>query len=131
MTRFSIELEECYEMVMWTLKNTLGGEIVIPKLKSYKITDLAKAVDQNCKIKIIGMRPSEKIHEELINEKEAEILLNFKKYYIIITKSIFELYKKSNLKFKIINSINYNSKENKSYLNIIELKKMIQNLKKI
>ncbi len=131
MTRFSIELEECYEMVMWTLKNTLGGEIVIPKLKSYKVTDLAKAVDQNCKIKIIGMRPSEKIHEELIKEKEIEILLSLKKYYIIITKPILKLYKKSNLKFKIINSINYNSKDNKSYLNIIELKKMIQNLKKI
>ena len=56
MTRFSVELDECYEMVMWSLKNTLGGEIIIPKLKSYKIMDLAKAVDKNSKIKIIGMR---------------------------------------------------------------------------
>ena len=131
MTRFSIELDECYEMVMWTLKNTLGGEIVIPKLKSYKVTDLAKAVDQNCKIRIIGMRPSEKVHEELINEKEAEVLLNLKKYYIITTKAYIKPYQKSSLKFKIINSINYNSKENKSYLNIIDLKKMIQNLEKL
>ena len=131
MTRFSIELDECYEMVMWTLKNTLGGEIVIPKLKSYKVTDLAKAVDQNCKIRIIGMRPSEKVHEELINEKEAEVLLNLKKYYIITTKAHIKPYQKSSLKFKIINSINYNSKENKSYLNIIDLKKMIQNLEKL
>jgi len=131
MTRFSIELDECYEMVMWTLKNTLGGEIVIPKLKSYKVTDLAKAVDQNCKIRIIGMRPSEKVHEELINEKEAEVLLNLKKYYIITTKALVKSYQKSSLKFKIINSINYNSKENKSYLNIIDLKKMIQNLEKL
>ena len=122
MTRFSIELDECYEMVMWTLKNTLGGEIVIPKLKSYKVTDLAKAVDQNCKIRIIGMRPSEKVHEELINEKEAEVLLNLKKYYIVTTKALIKSYQKSSLKFKIINSINYNSKENKSYLNIIDLK---------
>ena len=131
MTRFSIELDECYEMVMWTLKNTLGGEIVIPKLKSYKVTDLAKAVDQNCKIRIIGMRPSEKVHEELINEKEAEVLLNLKKYYIVTTKALIKSYQKSSLKFKIINSINYNSKENKSYLNIIDLKKMIQNLEKL
>ncbi len=131
MTRFSIELDECYEMVMWTLKNTLGEEIVVPKLKSYKITDLAKAVDQNCKIKIIGMRPSEKIHEELINEKEAEVLLSLKKYYIITTKAMLKLYKKSNLKFNIVNNINYNSKENKSFLKINELKKMIKNLKKI
>ncbi len=131
MTRFSIELDECYEMVMWTLKNTLGEEIVVPKLKSYKITDLAKAVDQNCKIKIIGMRPSEKIHEELINEKEAEVLLSLKKYYIITTKAMLKLYKKSNLKFNIVNNINYNSKENKSFLKINDLKKMIKNLKKI
>ena len=131
MTRFSIELDECYKMVLWTLKNTLGGEIVIPKLKSYKVTDLARAVDQSCKIKIIGMRPSEKIHEELIKKNEVEVLLNLKKYYILTTKGLLKYYKKSNLKFKIIDSINYNSKENKSYLNIIDLKKMIQNLKKL
>ena len=77
------------------------------------------------------MRPSEKVHEELINEKEAEVLLNLKKYYIVTTKALIKSYQKSSLKFKIINSINYNSKENKSYLNIIDLKKMIQNLEKL
>ena len=61
MTRFSIDLNECYRMVMWTLKNSYGGEIIVPKLKSYKIMDLAKAIDPRCKLNIIGIRPSEKI----------------------------------------------------------------------
>ena len=56
MTRFNISLDEAVEMVLWSLKNTVGGEIIIPKIKSFKVVDLAKAVDPNLKIEIIGIR---------------------------------------------------------------------------
>ncbi len=129
MTRFSVELDECYEMVMWSLKNTLGGEIIIPKLKSYKIMDLAKAVDKNSKIKIIGMRSGEKIHEELINEKEIDVLLETKKYFILLNKEFYKSYNKSNFKYKFIkNKFNYDSFSNNKYLSVPQLKKLLSKL---
>ena len=66
MTRFNISLEYAVEVVKWSLKNLIGGELLIPKLHSYKIMDLAKAISSKCKTPIIGIRPGEKIHEEMI-----------------------------------------------------------------
>ena len=60
MTRFNISLDDAVNMVLWSLKNTFSGEIIVPKLPSYKILDLAKAIDQNVKIEIIGIRQGEK-----------------------------------------------------------------------
>jgi len=71
MTRFWITLDQGVQLVLDALKNMRGGEIFIPKIPSMKITDLAKAVDPNCKIKYIGVRPGEKIHETLLTEEEA------------------------------------------------------------
>ena len=71
MTRFNITLNEGIEFVDWCLKNNSGGEIFIPKLKSFKVTDLAKAVYSKAKFKIIGIRQGEKLHEELISETDS------------------------------------------------------------
>ena len=60
MTRFNITLQEATELVFWTLKYSMGGEIFVPKIPSYRILDLANAISSNCKIKIIGIRPGEK-----------------------------------------------------------------------
>ncbi len=129
MTRFSIELDECYNMVMWTIQNTLGGEIVIPKLKSYKVTDLAKAVDSKSKIKIIGVRGGEKIHEELINEKEIDILLETKKYYLLLKKEFYKKFKNNKVKFtKTEKKFNYNSFSNNNFLTVSQLKKLLTKL---
>ncbi len=130
MTRFSIDVDECFEMVMWTLKNTIGGEIIIPKLDSYRVTDLAKAVDKNSKIKIIGMRTGEKIHEELISEKEADFILETKKYFILLNKDSFKYYKKVKFKYKILKEkFNYNSFTNKNYLSVSDLKILLKKIK--
>ena len=67
MTRFNLTLSQSVEMVEWALKNSIGGEIFVPKIPSYKILDLAKAICPNCKIKIIGIRSGEKLHENLCN----------------------------------------------------------------
>ena len=73
MTRFNITLKDAVDMVFWTIKNSLG-EIFVPKIPSYKILDLAKAIGPGCKIKLIEVRPGEKIHEELITTNESKHL---------------------------------------------------------
>ena len=63
MTRFNISLDEGVNMVDWVIKNGIGGDIFVPKIPSYKVVDLAKAINSNNKIKVIGIRKGEKIHE--------------------------------------------------------------------
>lgn len=120
MTRFNISLRESIKLVLWTLKNSKGGEIFIPKLPTIKITDLAKAVCEKCKIKIIGIRPGEKIHEELISEYESQYLYDFGNCYGILNFADKRL-----RKTKINSRFSYNSKENKNYLSIAQIKKIL------
>ena len=84
MTRFNLTLSQSVEMVEWALKNSIGGEIFVPKIPSYKILDLAKAICPNCKIKIIGIRSGEKLHEELVSIGESQNTLETKNYFIIL-----------------------------------------------
>lgn len=84
MTRFNITLEEGVEMVMYAIENAWGGEIFVPKIPSYKITDVAKAVAPDCKIDIVGIRPGEKLHEEMITETDALSTYDCGKYYVIL-----------------------------------------------
>ena len=128
MTRFSIDLEQSSKLVMWTLQNSFGNEIVIPKMKSYKILDLARAVNKECKIKFIGKRPGEKIHEEIISEFDdrCKILLDDK--YLLINKKDLKKYRKLTKKYngEILNeNFGFNSKDN-DYLNMKELKDIIK-----
>ena len=85
MTRFNITLEEGVKFVIFSLKNMIGGEIFVPKLKSYKITDLVKAISNNPKINLIGIRPGEKIHEEMISKFDGKYFKfkNFLLFYPI------------------------------------------------
>jgi len=84
MTRFNITLKNSVDMVLWTLKNSLGAEIFVPKIPSYKILDLVKAIGPDCKKKFIGIRPGEKIHEELITASESLKTVDLGKYYAIL-----------------------------------------------
>lgn len=126
MTRFNINLPECVDLIAWTLENSPGSSISIPKIPAYKIIDLAKSIDKNKKLKIIGIRPGEKIHEELINKLEPYHMLEFKSHYLLIdiNKKINSL--KFQDKFQIIkNPINYNSFNSKQKLSIKDLKFLI------
>ena len=80
MTRFNISLEDAIKMVEWSIKNSLGGEIFVPKLKSFKITDFAKAICPKCKLVTIGVRPGEKIHEEMITSSDSYYTFDLGKY---------------------------------------------------
>ncbi len=71
MTRFNICLQDGVDMVLWALENAHGGEILVPKIPSYRITDVAKAVGPDCEHRIVGVRPGEKIHEEMITASDS------------------------------------------------------------
>ena len=100
MTRFNLTLEESVDLVFWTLKYSFGSEIIVPKIPSYKIMDLAKSICPECKIKITGIRLGEKKHEEMISKEESRNTLELKDKFIIFqdkNKSQINFYKK---KFK-------------------------------
>ena len=120
MTRFNILMEEAINLVMLAINNGIGGEIFVPKLKSFKVTDLAKALDDRCKINIIGIRPGEKLHEELITKAESYNCFDFDKYFLILQENFQKGYKNIiNKKIKLPHS--YNSEEN-IFLTIKEIK---------
>ena len=112
MTRFNITLEESINMVEWTIKNMVGGEIFVPKIPSYKITDLAKAISPNSKIKFIGLREGEKMHEEMITVSDTYNTYDLGKYFAICNPSINNLLKRYSKYKKIFPGKSYNSSQN-------------------
>lgn len=89
MTRFNISLEEGVDMVMYALENHLGGEIFIPKIPSYKISDVASAIAPGMSQKEIGIRPGEKLHEEMITTTDALDTIDLGQYYVIMPSVSF------------------------------------------
>ncbi len=128
MTRFNITLDECVKMVLWSMNNNLGSEIIIPKLKSYRIMDLAKAINPSCKINFVGIKQGEKLHEELTTLNDTKNLLDIGPFYIYSEdKQIIKKYRKKFPKSKKINNnFIYNSLETNDFLKINELKKLIK-----
>ena len=124
MTRFNILMDEAIDLVIWSIKNLKGGEIVIPKLKSFKVTDLAKSINKNAKFNIIGIRPGEKLHEELMSKSDSFNVFDIGNKYLLIPNSLIKKnYKNKKLK-KLNNLFSYNSLENK-FLTIGEIKKIL------
>lgn len=129
MTRFNISLEEGVSMVLHALQNAWGGEIFVPKIPSYKITDLAQAIGPNCEHPIIGIRPGEKIHEEMITSSDSFTTYDMGRYYAILPQnSIWDLSKfiKTFNATKVNQGFNYNSGENKKFLSIKEIRELIK-----
>ena len=127
MTRFNIALEDGVDAVMWSLKNLQGQEILVPKLPSFKILDLARAINPKAKFKYIGIRPGEKIHEELISRSDGQLTIDIGKYYLILpSKNLYKRYKNYSLPKK---DFLYRSDLNENFLSINELKKLINNFK--
>jgi FlaA1/EpsC-like NDP-sugar epimerase len=129
MTRFNITLDEGIQTVMWALENTVGGEIVVPKIPSYNILDVAKAISPNSKINVIGIRPGEKLHEVMITETDSLLTVDYGDYYGIIPDFIWGDYLSlSNVEgvSKILEPFTYDSYNNQHYLSIDELKDLIE-----
>ena len=129
MTRFNISLDEAVSMVLYALKNALGGEIFIPKIPSYNIEDLAKAICPKCEKKVVGIRPGEKIHEEMISASDSHTTYDIGKFYVILppkpTWNLDLFLKKFNAK-KVDSGFTYNSKSNQDRLNVNQIRKLIK-----
>jgi len=121
MTRFNITLDDASDLVLSCLKQMRGKEVFIPKLPSYNIMTLAKSINPNKKIKIIGIRKGEKLHEELLSAGDFQNCKTFKNFFIVYPLGDKTINKKIN-NF----ASSYNSYENKKYLNSNELKILIQ-----
>jgi UDP-N-acetylglucosamine 4,6-dehydratase/5-epimerase len=132
MTRFNITLEYAVDIVLWSLKNLSGGELLVPKLPSYRLIDLAKAVSPKCKTPIIGIRPGEKIHEEMISSSDSQNTIELKNSYLIlstINKKIMSFYSRKFRAKKVSKGFVYNSNNNK-FLTVLEIKKLITDFEK-
>jgi len=129
MTRFNLTLDQAVKMVYWSLKNSIGGEICVPKIPSFNIIDLAIAMDNDRKRIISGIRVGEKLHEELITVSDSLNTFDVGSNYLILpqkNESTINKYKKKFENFKKVNNnFSYNSFNNKDKLGISELKKII------
>ncbi len=131
MTRFNMSLSDSVKFVTWSLLNNIGGEIFIPKLSNYKIISLAKAIDPSKKLKTVGIRPGEKIHETLISESELTNTYDLGKYYAIFNNPPLKIIRKiKKNKIRKVKIDQYSSGTNSKFLTDTELKKIISNFEK-
>ena len=128
MTRFNISLTDGVEMVLWSIENALGGEILVPKIPSYRVTDVATAIDPSCEQRVVGVRPGEKIHEEMITESDSLSTVDLGRYYAILpasgTMSIREYCSRMKAT-PVPPGFRYDSGSNPHFLNVEELRQLI------
>lgn len=128
MTRFNISLDEGVEMVFHALEHAWGGEIFVPKIPSYRITDLAEAVGPDCQIVEVGIRPGEKLHEEMITATDALNTLEIDRYYVILPSvPIWDVDAfRQNFSAEYVDpGFSYNSGENEHFLSVQEIREQI------
>lgn len=129
MTRFNITLEEGVKMVLYAIANAWGGELFVPKIPSYKILDVAKAVAPDCKNEVVGIRPGEKLHEEMITETDSLCTYDCGKYYVIAPAvPIWDMNKwvKTFNAQKVQEGFKYNSGTNDEWLSVDEIRDLIR-----
>lgn len=129
MTRFNISIEESVDMVIWAVGHALSGEIFVPKIASYRIVDVAKAIGPNCRHEIVGIRPGEKIHEEMITESDSFTTVDLGRYYAILPargKYTLEHYAHENGAKPVEVGFVYNSGRNSQFLNVEEIRSLIR-----
>jgi FlaA1/EpsC-like NDP-sugar epimerase len=128
MTRFNISLQQGVDMVLWSLENAAGGEILVPKLPSYRIRDVATAIGPECRHDIIGIRPGEKIHEEMITASDSLNTADLGRYYAILPSAggfSVEDYLRRNQARLVEPGFAYDSGSNPHFLTVTELRRLI------
>lgn len=131
MTRFNISLDEGIELVLFALSNSLGGEIYVPKIPSYKITEVAEAIAPGCEQRVVGIRPGEKLHEEMITLSDALNTLEIDRYYIIapttsVTYSVSD-FAKHHKALPVAPDFKYSSDNNSEWLSVDEIRDAVIN----
>ena len=132
MTRFNISLQDGCEMVFYAIEKAWGGEVFVPKIPSYKISDVATAIAPELEQKVVGIRPGEKLHEEMITASDSYNTVDLGKYYAILPqKSPYSVYSKDDYK-KTFNAIevpkgfSYNSGDNTDWETIDSLRELVK-----
>jgi UDP-N-acetylglucosamine 4,6-dehydratase (inverting) len=129
MTRFNISLEEGVDLVMHAIENAWGGEIFVPKIPSYRITEVATAIAPDARQEIVGIRPGEKIHEEMITESDSFFTIDAGKYYIILPQSPIwdvEQYIRKLGAERVPEGFKYNSGTNAEWLSAEQIRELIK-----
>jgi FlaA1/EpsC-like NDP-sugar epimerase len=129
MTRFNISLQEGVDMVLWAVQNARGGEILVPKIPSYRITDLAEAIGPGCTHLVVGVRAGEKIHEELITSSDSFNTVDLGHYFAILP-SLANYTPQSYCEgngFRLAEpGFSYNSRTNPDFLTVKQLRDLIR-----
>jgi UDP-N-acetylglucosamine 4,6-dehydratase/5-epimerase len=129
MTRFNISLQEGVDMVLWSIEHAWGGEVLVPKIPSYRITDVATAVAPECKQEIVGIRPGEKIHEEMITASDSFNTVDIGRYFAILPSSNtvnIEDYCARMGGTRVPPGFAYESGSNPDFLSVEQLRQLIQ-----
>lgn len=129
MTRFNITLGEAVSMVGWAIDTALGGEVLVPKIPSYRILDLAEAIAPGCEKPVIGIRPGEKIHEEMITTSDSLSTVDLGDYFAIVSSAAgmtVEEYLKRRPGLRVEAGFAYNSGANEQFLTVEELRALIR-----
>ena len=135
MTRFNISLDEGVNLVTFAFRDMIGGETYIPKMKSIRIFDLVNIFKPKKGYKLIGIRPGEKLHEELISNSDSSYKIEFKKYFLVLPSTSDKdsaknfLQNSNKEKGKILkNNFSYNSLDSGDFLNLKDIKSIINKL---
>jgi UDP-N-acetylglucosamine 4,6-dehydratase/5-epimerase len=128
MTRFNISLQEGVDMVLWSLEHAWGGEVLVPKIPSYRIVDVASAIAPECRQEVVGIRPGEKIHEEMITASDSFNTVDMGRYYSILPVAgqfTAEDYCRSMGATPVTAGFAYNSGTNPEFLTVEQLRGLI------
>ena len=128
MTRFNISLQEGVQMVLWSLENSLGGELLVPKIPSYRIVDVAQAIGPGCEKPVVGIRPGEKIHEEMITASDSFSTVDLGDYYAILPSdgSVQKMYERAGRLFEAVpQGFAYDSGSNPEFLSVEQIRELI------
>jgi UDP-N-acetylglucosamine 4,6-dehydratase len=131
MTRFSISLQEGVDYVMLALAKAWGGEVFVPKIPSYRIMDVARAIAPDARIDIVGIRPGEKLHEEMITTTDAIATIEFARYFVILPSTElwdvdqFRLESNGSIGNRCAYGFSYNSGDNDHFLSVDDLREQI------
>lgn len=132
MTRFNISLDEGVDMVFYAISKAIGGEIFVPKIPSYRITDVATAIAPGCQQKIVGIRPGEKIHEEMITSSDSPNTIEADRYYVIVPNLMGHSHEENMTQYRkhyqatsVTDGFCYSSGENTDWLTVEEMRDLI------
>ena len=133
MTRFNISLEEGVDMVLYALQHNLGGEILVPKIPSYRITDVAEAIGPDCRKPVVGIRAGEKLHEEMVTASDSENTIVNDRYFVIVPmlhgknqSETLERFAKHHQAKRVEPNYRYSSGKNDKWLSVDDLRQLIR-----